>query len=1020
MAKKHDKMKKKKKKKQMQIHSFQKWKFGTINIRSGKEKDEGAKIYAVAKEVARAGLMFCCLQEVKYRNMGSKLIQLDTGEKFELHWCGQKRRREAGVGILIRVHPDVEINAPDVNEPRIMAMDIKVYRFNLRIVNGYSPTDSGGSDNQKQVFYQQLKKACAKNQKHQKLIVVGDFNAITSVVNYMSCYDGKKVVQDSNCSDNGGRLKSFCRSHKLCISSTFFKHRMLHRYTWYSPDKKTRKVNDYTLTEKYVQQYVTDCRVRRQYNFDSDHRLLITSMRTPCTRKARRRYNKLPEKPKRDIKALRNPIIQKKYVDTVNTGFRNSVHQKHPNEASKRVIDILSSAANNVLPEKPKTEKECELWKNDSLLNKLLAERAKAPSESSSYSIVTKMIKKRVSWLRNEKLREEAEEINEHASKREIEELFRSMKSDRSAFKNTRSKNSCDTEKLKQYFMSHFNHEIPSDEPVELVDIPVFIKKLQNVSINGIKTSSPDKDELRKVLKKLKNGKAANDIPAEFLKYAESSDEFINEMHSLFTSIWTTHAMPTTWGHTKLAALWKGASKGSVKDPAAYRGLQIGSTLCKILVIIIIDRLKTWYDTQLLDQQQGFRSGRGTADGIFTTKRIQQITDKMRKPVFLLFVDLSAAFDHVVRDWMFKSIYQRFPPHADTTLIQLLESLYRYTTTSLAETPDDLFELLLGVRQGGPESPPLFNLYLDYVMRVFTDLCKKRGIKFLKLEYRIRSTATTRDERNNKTHQGNQTVDWTGYADDLKLFFEDSVNLQKGLEALHETFLRYHLTINVEKTKTMIVNYRYINNDSSTYPDSIATLDNNPIENVMMFRYLGDEIKYDEPSTGDAEIELRIDIAEGKFYERSKKLLNHRILLQTRIKILNSIVRSRLTYSCQTWNLTERQTNRVNSAYTSMLRKMVKGGYRRKKETEFHFVLSNSDLHSICQTEDVSEFTKRQQRKYLAHLARQPNSTLTKQLLFNSNKTTKRGKQSTLESTVLCDEQCSADEFYKKALKREY
>ena len=94
------------------------------------------------------------------------------------------------------------------------------------------------------------------------------------------------------------------------------------------------------------------------------------------------------------------------------------------------------------------------------------------------------------------------------------------------------------------------------------------------------------------------------------------------------------------------------------------------------MIIVIINRIKSWYDRQLLDQQQGFRSGRGTADGIFITKRIQQITDKMKKPVYILFIDLTAAFDHVVRKWMFKSIYQRFPDETDRTLIELLEALY--------------------------------------------------------------------------------------------------------------------------------------------------------------------------------------------------------------------------------------------------------------------------------------------------------------------------------------------------------
>ena len=38
--------------------------------------------------------------------------------------------------------------------------------------------------------------------------------------------------------------------------------------------------------------------------------------------------------------------------------------------------------------------------------------------------------------------------------------------------------------------------------------------------------------------------------------------------------------------------------------------------------------------------------------------------------------------------------------------------------------------------------------------------------------------------------------------------------------------------------------------------------------------YLGDEIKFDEPLTGNAEFDLRICIAEAKFYEIIKKLTN--------------------------------------------------------------------------------------------------------------------------------------------------
>ena len=53
-----------------------------------------------------------------------------------------------------------------------------------------------------------------------------------------------------------------------------------------------------------------------------------------------------------------------------------------------------------------------------------------------------------------------------------------------------------------------------------------------------------------------------------------------------------------------------------------------------------------------------------------------------------------------------------------------MEALYEYTSTALSETPNDKFDLTVGVRQGGPESPMLYNLYMDFVMRIYMYLCK--------------------------------------------------------------------------------------------------------------------------------------------------------------------------------------------------------------------------------------------------------------------------------------------------------
>lgn len=146
-------------------------------------------------------------------------------------------------------------------------------------------------------------------------------------------------------------------------------------------------------------------------------------------------------------------------------------------------------------------------------------------------------------------------------------------------------------------------------------------------------------------------------------------------IHRMTTRLWNEIDIPAAWGNSRLKSLWKG--KGSKKDPTKQRGLSIGSTVCKLIINIILKRLQLWYEAQLSDEQNGFRKDRGTTDGIFTVKRVQQITDRKKQPLFLLFVDLSAAFDHINRKWLFDSIKLRFPEGEYPKLFVILENLYK-------------------------------------------------------------------------------------------------------------------------------------------------------------------------------------------------------------------------------------------------------------------------------------------------------------------------------------------------------
>ena len=133
------------------------------------------------------------------------------------------------------------------------------------------------------------------------------------------------------------------------------------------------------------------------------------------------------------------------------------------------------------------------------------------------------------------------------------------------------------------------------------------------------------------------------------------------------------------------------------------------------------------------------------------------------------------------------------------------------------------------------------------------------------------------------------------------------------------------------------------------------------------------------------------------------------------------MVRSRLTYSCQTWNINKNQQERIRSTYTSLLRRMIRGGFERKLDENdnetYQFVLSNSKILEICGTEDVLDYIKRMQANYLGHIARQKNTSIVKRLLFNDDQNKKRGRPiKTFEYHVIDGK--SADNFYREALKK--
>ena len=102
----------------------------------------------------------------------------------------------------------------------------------------------------------------------------------------------------------------------------------------------------------------------------------------------------------------------------------------------------------------------------------------------------------------------------------------------------------------------------------------------------------------------------------------------------------------------------------------------------------------------------------------------------------------------------------------------------------------------------------------------------------------------------------------------------------------------------------------------------------------------------------------------------------------------NAYVRSRMTYACQTWNLSQKLISKLDAAHHQFLRRMVCNGFARidKENEDFRFKFKNSEIREFCATTTLSEFIEKQQIKFAAHICRQENVRQTKQLMFNDDK----------------------------------
>jgi len=353
----------------------------------------------------------------------------------------------------------------------------------------------------------------------------------------------------------------------------------------------------------------------------------------------------------------------------------------------------------------------------------------------------------------------------------------------------------------------------------------------------------------------------------------------------------------------------------------------------KVFLKIFHNRLYKKCENAMGRSQFGFKSALGTREALFAIQVLVQNCKDVQKDVFIGFIDYEKAFDRVQHNKLIEILRNM---DIDDKDIQCIKNLYWHQTATVKSggiTTSNL-KIHRGVRQGCILSPLLFNIYSE---KIFQESIaeENRGIKV------------------NGTFVNN-----IRYADDTTIIADSIEDLQHLMNKVNEHSKEFGLNINNKKTKYMIISRNKV-----PHSNSFISINNEPIERVTSFKYLGCWLN--ENWSSEKEIKCRIEMARGAFFKYQKVLTNRDINIKLRLRFMRCYVWSVLLYGVESWTLKITDMNKIEAFEMWTYRRILKIPWTDR--------VTNSEVLNRLSTErEILLSIKRRKVAYFGHVIRGP------------------------------------------------
>ena len=948
-------------------------KIGCWNVRSLIDRESSEcperRSALIATELLRLGIDVAALSETRLAEQGS-FDETIGNDGYRFYWSGKSVgvKRESGVGFAIRKHIVSKLSdLPIALNDRMMTLRLPLVKDKfVTFVSVYAPTLTS-DDAIKNNFYDQLHNLLVKISPDDKLILMGDFNARVGC-DYESWPGiiGRHGVGKENA--NGRLLLELSSIHQLCITNTKFQLPDKLKVTWKHPRSHRWHQLDHIITRRKDVQDIQLTRVLRSAECWTDHRLLKSNVNFRVVSK--KRFTKYSMR-KFDINRLNDPNIV--------TCFENQL--KEELELSKeiegswnRLKTAATTAANKTIGLKKNKREDWFDNNNDEiqdLLEKKHAALAKLQQNPRSIELnrvfqeLKRETQRTLRQLRDQWWEARANHLQNLADNNdkrfygELKKIIGPTYMCSTPLRHEDGQLLTSKTEILDRWKRHFASLLNRDTTIA----PSFLDALPQQPLHQDMEEIPTHDEIDCAIKSLKLGKAAgpDGLAAEF--YQRGGDVFFEEVVKVIHCIWDTEEIPQEIKNATIVTIFK--RKGDKTDCGNWRGISLLSIAGKVISRILLNRLVDAIAEEILPESQcGFRRGRGTTDMVFTLRQIQEKSREQQKPLYMVFIDLTKAFDSVNRDALWKVLQKMGCP---PKFVSLVKQLHEGMTAEIVSEGEksETFHVQTGVKQGCVLAPTLFALFLAAMLTEMNRMVDQQGVF---VEHRIDGRLYNLRRLMAKSKTTTTTLRDLLFADDCALVAHSVNDMQELVHAFEDAASSFGLQINVKKTE-----YMFQPAPGTTNIAENIYINGEALKKVSSFSYLGSVISDD--CTVDRDITVRLQKASKAYGALQKKLWSQRgIQVKTKLKVYKAAVISTLLYGSQSWPLYRRNVQELEKFHLRCLRRILRIHWTER--------VTNAEVLKRAELTGIECMLIKQQLKWVGHVVRMDDRRFPKQVFY--------------------------------------